>query len=149
MSARVLVLIQQDEEAEMVARLLATLSGFEVDLTTDPAAALNHLPGSGVGVVVLGMDLGGQRGPRVLEAIRSLRDDAATVPVVMVVDEDRAIDRVRAWEAGADAVLVKPFHIDELRSSIDAVMERSHRQRERVRHDGLSAARAAAAQTPR
>src|SRR4051794_33931907 len=140
--AWVLVLLQDDAEAEMVARLLAA-SGYEVDLTTDPAAALNHLPGSGVGVVVLGADLGRTHGSRTLERIRRLTDPIATVPVVLVADHSRPLERLRAWESGADAFLTKPFPFEDLLASIDTVLHRSARQRERVRHDNAAAERAA------
>ena len=140
-----LVLLHEDAEAEMVARLLAA-AGYEVDLTTDPAAALNHLPGSGVAVVVLGLDLGRDHGTRTLEWIRRLKDPMASVPVVLVADHSRAIDRLRAWEAGADAFLTKPFHVDELVSTLATLVRRSPRQRERARHDAAASERAAAAE---
>jgi DNA-binding response OmpR family regulator len=138
---RILVLLHRDDEAEMVARLLASVCGFEVDLTNDPAAALNHLPGSHVDAVVLGMDLGRERGTRVLEGIRRLRVPAASVPVVLVADEDQPMDRLAGWEAGADGILTKPFHIDDLVAALQTAIRRSPRQRERVRHDALAAAR--------
>ena len=140
-SGRVLVLLQRDDESEMVARLLATTCGFEVDLTTDPAAALNHLPGSHINGIVLGMELGRERGTRVLEAIRGLRDPSSSVPVVLVAERDAPADRVAAWEAGADGIVTKPFHINALVEAIRTAMQRSARQRERTRQQAAAEAR--------
>jgi DNA-binding response OmpR family regulator len=138
------VLLQRDDEAEMVARLLAGTFGFEVDLTTDPAAALNHLPGSGVDAVVMGMDLGPERAPRIIERVRRLRDSGASgVPVVVIADEDRRSDRLRTWEAGADGVLTKPVHIDDVVAALRLAMKRSSRQREKARSEAATQERTA------
>jgi two-component system copper resistance phosphate regulon response regulator CusR len=58
-----------------------------------------------------------------LELLRSLRAYSNT-PAIMLSSVDRAEDRVRALEAGADDCLVKPIAFTELIARIDSVARR-------------------------
>ena len=97
MAPSILVLLADDAEAELVARLVAA-AGYEVDLTTDPSAALGHLPSSEVRAVVLGMELGQDRGVRVLQDIRALRGGSASsiMPIVSPRSKVRRALNLRA-----------------------------------------------------
>ncbi len=51
------------------------------------------------------------------------------VPVVMLGARDGELDRVRAFERGADDVLATPFSYRELRLRLEAILRRSSRRR--------------------
>jgi len=61
-----------------------------------------------------------------VEQCRRLREEAGDVPVIVLgPPEADAIDRVRAFESGADDVLGWPFHYEELVARIHAVLRRA------------------------
>lgn len=141
----VLVLVENDDEAEMIGRLLAA-RGMEVDLANDVASVLAHLPGSSVGVVVLSLRLGRDGGLGALAKIRRLEDgSAAATPVVLLADATTSLDRLRAWEGGADAILTKVFAFDDLVAAVNDVTLRSTVDRQRARTAGVEAERRARA----
>ena len=58
------------------------------------------------------------------EALRALREKES-IPVIFVTARDRAGDKVRGLELGADDYVVKPFGADELAARIRAVLRRA------------------------
>jgi two-component system, OmpR family, response regulator len=72
-------------------------------------------------VIVLDLGLGGEGGFDLLRLVRS----ASTVPVIVTTDDYlNEIDRIVAFELGADDYLVKPFGARELLARIRAVLRR-------------------------
>jgi DNA-binding response OmpR family regulator len=59
-----------------------------------------------------------------VDVCRELRR-GSRVPIVMLTRRGELHDRVTGLEAGADYYLVKPFHIEELKAVIEAVLRRS------------------------
>jgi DNA-binding response OmpR family regulator len=71
-----------------------------------------------------------------LDAIRRDRD-VSEVPVLLLTQSDT--NRMYAWESGADAFLVRPFHADDLINEIYAVLTRSTDERDAWREEQLAA----------
>jgi DNA-binding response OmpR family regulator len=71
-----------------------------------------------------------------LDAIRRNRD-IAEIPVLLLTQSDT--NRMYAWESGADAFLVRPFHSDDLINEIYAVLTRSTDERDAWREEQLAA----------
>ena len=60
-----------------------------------------------------------------VDECRRLRDEGHDLPVIVLGGpESDAVDRVRALEDGADDVLARPFHYEELLARIRAVLRR-------------------------
>lgn len=123
MTATVLVVDDDQDIRELVSWKLEA-SGFQVlgeaDGEAGLAAALEVRPD----LVLLDWMM-----PRLtgLEVCRSLREDAATahVPVILLTAKAQEADIQRGFAAGADDYIVKPFSPRELVSRVDAVLARS------------------------
>lgn len=57
--------------------------------------------------------------------IKKLREKDLTYPILILTARDNWQDKVEGLEAGADDYLVKPFHNEELRARINALLRRS------------------------
>ncbi|MDW7746407.1 response regulator transcription factor [Halomonas sp.] len=87
----------------------------------DAARARLSVPGHGVELVLLDLNLPGCSGLAVLEALR--RHDRDT-PVLILTARGAVEDRVRGLDLGADDYLAKPFALDELEARVRALLRR-------------------------
>jgi two-component system, OmpR family, response regulator MprA len=118
------ILVVDDERAvrESLRRALE-LQGYEVELASDGAEALERLNGNGQpDAVVLDILMPGIDG---LEVCRQLRGRGNSVPVLMLTARDAVGDRVAGLDAGADDYLVKPFALEELLARVRALLRRT------------------------
>jgi two-component system OmpR family response regulator len=60
-----------------------------------------------------------------LELCRRLREDGATVPILMLTAKDALQDTIDGLKGGADDYLTKPFAFDELVARIEALLRRT------------------------
>ena len=113
-----------DDEAplrRMVAEFLEE-RGFDCAEARD-AATLRRLAGRRrPDLVVLDVRMPGEDG---LSALRSLRQDGASPPVIMLTGVAEPVDRVVGLELGADDYLAKPVDLRELEARIKAVLRRA------------------------
>jgi two-component system copper resistance phosphate regulon response regulator CusR len=72
-------------------------------------------------VVILDVMLPGRDG---FEILATLRQNGATMPVLLLTARDAIADRVRGLDSGADDYLVKPFAFPELLARIRALVRR-------------------------
>jgi len=118
------ILVVDDERAvrESLRRALE-LQGYEVELASDGAEALEHLWANGqADAVVLDILMPGIDG---LEVCRQIRRRGNNVPVLMLTARDAVGDRVDGLDAGADDYLVKPFALEELLARVRALLRRA------------------------
>ena len=98
--------------------------GMQVEFATDGHAADRCLqPGHGFDAVLLDLQLPGQDGLSVLQALRG-RGDA--VPVLVLTARASVPDRVLGLNMGADDYLPKPFEPRELLARIKAILRRQN-----------------------
>jgi two-component system response regulator MprA len=127
------ILVVDDERAvrESLRRALV-LQGYEVELASDGAAALERLAADGQpDAVVLDILMPGIDG---LEVCRQIRRRGNSVPVLMLTARDAVGDRVEGLDAGADDYLVKPFALEELLARIRALLRRASPAADGVLH---------------
>jgi DNA-binding response OmpR family regulator len=88
--------------------------------------------------IVLDLDAGGiGTSLKVLDLIRSHQDlRVSTARVVLSAASPR--NRSFSFQSGADAFLVRPFHLDELTDQIADVLARVHDERARHRRDEIA-----------
>jgi DNA-binding response OmpR family regulator len=67
-----------------------------------------------------------------LEICKILRKDRRTknIPIIMLASQDQADTKIKAFEAGADDYLIKPFVHEELRARVAAKVRRAQERQE-------------------
>jgi two-component system cell cycle response regulator len=120
MPARVLIV---DDDPTALKELEARLSAeyFDVATATDGSSALAAIAEDTPDIVLLDLKMPDVDGAEVCERLRG-DDITAHVPVVMITVDDRPESRVRALEAGADDLLVKPVDDTLLLARIRALV---------------------------
>lgn len=116
-----IVLIDDDPDIRMLARMAFELDGHDVAAAANGLAGLDllraTLAAGGRPVVVLDVQMPDIDGWEVLARIRA--DPAYDgVPVVMCTVRAGALDRTRGYGQGADAYEAKPFDLDQLLGTV-------------------------------
>jgi two-component system response regulator MprA len=116
------ILIAEDDPA--VASMLETtlvLEGYDTEVVTDGAAAVERLAGAPVDLILLDVMMPGVDGLSVLKRLREEPSwDGTRVIVSTALASDQ--DRWAGWSAGADYYLVKPFDLDHLRAVVQRLV---------------------------
>ncbi len=89
------------------------LNGFTVVMAASGEEALERLPDSSPGVVLLDLKMPGMGG---LCTLKKIRESHPTLPVIIItqVDEDQVMEE--ALGLGAYDYLIKPFKFEQLKS---------------------------------
>ena len=134
---RVLV-IDDDPDVALVARLHLETAGFEVREARTASEGLVHARNDRPDLVVLDWMLPDRDG---MDILRDLRADERTagLPVVMVTARSRPGDQRLAWEAGVAGYVTKPFDGGELVGCVRDVLGASAGAREARRRAALEA----------
>lgn len=117
------VLIVEDEAAlrdSLREDLVA--AGYTVDVAADGEEGLYAALEYPIDVAIV--DLGLPKLPG-LELIRRLRARGKTCGVLVLTARDRWQDKVEGLGAGADDYVAKPFHFEEVRARLGALLRRS------------------------
>ena len=106
--------------------------GYEIVAAETAAEGLRQLGVAFPDVAIVDAALPDASGLDLVAHVRGA-DGVATridpgVPILVLIARDDELDRVRAFERGADDVLVKPPSYRELRCRIDALLRRSDRR---------------------
>ena len=98
-------------------------AGFRITSATSSASALAELYRSPVDLVVAELYMPGNGGA---DLVRAIRSEAAwrDIPVMLITGRSEPNGAVRAYEAGADDVILKPFHFEVLFARIERRLER-------------------------
>lgn len=117
--SRVLVV---DDDPQLVRALAINLRarGYQVDVASDGASALEEAAQMSPDVVIVDLGLPDMDGIQVVRGIRRL----SGVPVVVLSARDASTDKVQALDAGADDYVTKPFGMDELLARLRAALRR-------------------------
>jgi two-component system phosphate regulon response regulator PhoB len=121
--ARVLVVEDERDLQEVIAYNLREV-GHEVMVSGQGLPVVDIVREQRPDILILDLMLPDISG---LEVCRSLKSDAATrpIPVVMVTAKGAEVDRVVGFELGADDYVVKPFSVRELLLRVQAVLRRA------------------------
>ncbi len=121
-SALILV-VDDEEDVRMLLRRNLTAAGFRVLEGRDGETALEVVRAQKPQLVILDLWLPGMSG---LEVCRRLRNESETagVAIIMLTANQNEIDRVLAFELGADDYVTKPFSPRELVLRAQAILRR-------------------------
>ena len=102
-------------------------SGPDLEAARDGESAIRLLGKQGVSVLIVEDQLADMRATDVLKRVRE-RPETRTKPVILVSGRDDEVDRVLAFELGADDFVAKPYSPRELALRLRAVLRRAHAQ---------------------
>jgi len=128
-----------DEDGTVRHALAQALEHHRVSDASNGAQAMAVLSAEPIDVVLLDVTLGGGDGISTLTRIRG-SGAKSKVPVVMLARRAAEIDHMKAYRAGADAYVVRPFDPAELTMVLTEVAARTPAERERRRVAELSRA---------
>jgi len=140
------VLIIDDDAAERSTLVEAALepSGYHVEAAADGASGLAAIRAAAPDVLILDLEMAGLSGHDVLAALNA---QGADIPVILLVDEGREREALRAFRLGARDYVVRPVREAELIQAVERALKEVRLRREREAL--LAEVQAAARQTER
>lgn len=99
-------------------------SGPDLETARDGESAIRLLSKQGVTGLIVEDQLADMRATEVLKRVRE-RPETRTKPVILVSGRDDEVDRVLAFELGADDFVAKPYSPRELALRLRAVLRRA------------------------
>jgi DNA-binding response OmpR family regulator len=121
MSARRILVLDDDPDIRDLLRVLLERAGFSVEEAADGKAGLRVFYATSPHLVLLDVSMPELDGWKTLERIRDLSD----VPVIMLSARSAELEKVRALQAGADDYVTKPFGRQELLARIEGLLRRA------------------------
>ncbi len=119
------VLLIDDSQADLtLLRFAFEVHGHHIELLTASTgdAAMDLLrAGTPTDLIVLDLNMPGMTGFEVLHALKS-HPAWQVIPVLILTTSDRDADIARSYAAQANAVMVKPAHLDDLQKLVDALL---------------------------
>jgi two-component system, OmpR family, phosphate regulon response regulator PhoB len=117
---RVLVI---EDDAEMVGMLRTHLTseGYDVDVASTCAGAIEKATTATPDLVLLDIVLGKEDGREVFRELRLISD----VPTIFLTGRGLETDRIAGLKMGADDYMVKPFSLGEVSARIESVLRRA------------------------
>ena len=120
--ARILIVEPNKTNLSVLARRLSA-AGFRVAMAENGAAAVAELHRVPVDLVLAELNMGPMSGAELARLIRGTaqwRD----LPIMLITGRSAPKGAVLAYEAGADDVILKPFHFEVLFARIDRRIDR-------------------------
>nr|WP_298796667.1 response regulator transcription factor [uncultured Acetobacter sp.] len=113
-----------EDKATSARLLLPTLkkAGLSVDLARSGRNAIEMLRNYDYGIAVIDLSLPDMDGYNVISSLRLLK---ISTPIIILSSLDQPDAKIRAFSAGADDYLTKPFDPAELVARIQAILRRS------------------------
>jgi DNA-binding response OmpR family regulator len=117
---RVLII---EDDAEMVGLLRSHLTseGYDVDVASTCAGAIEKATTASPDLVLLDIVLGKEDGREVFRELRLISD----VPTIFLTGRGLETDRIAGLKMGADDYMVKPFSLGEVSARIESVLRRA------------------------
>jgi DNA-binding response OmpR family regulator len=132
---RILVVEPNRTNLGVLARRL-TEHGYRVTAADSGPAAIAELYRLPIDLVLAELDMPRMSGGELARAIRG-EVQWNDIPVMLITGKSKPKDLVRAYEAGADDVIVKPFHDEVLFARIDRRIDRA-RSVQRLKDDNAT-----------
>ncbi|RZM79517.1 response regulator transcription factor [Leptolyngbya iicbica] len=117
---RILVIEDDRQLTEVLADALSS-DGYMVEVAADGELGWNLITAEPFDLIVLDLTLPKLDG---ISLCQQLREQALTLPVLMLTARDTLDDKIMGLDAGADDYMVKPFEMSELRARVRALLRR-------------------------
>src|SRR3954470_20619143 len=132
---RILVVEPNRTNLGVIARRLSE-AGLRVTTADSGAAAIAELYRFPIDLVLAELDMPRMGGAELARAIRG-EAQWRDIPVMLITGKSKPNDAVRAYEAGADDVILKPFHFEVLVARIERRIVRA-RSFKRLQEDNAT-----------
>jgi len=129
---RILVVEPNRNNLGVLARRLSE-AGYRVTTADNGASAIAELYRLPIDLVLAELDMPRMSGAELARAIRG-EVQWNDIPVMLITGKSKPADAVRAYEAGADDVILKPFHFEVLFARIGRRIDRA-RSVQRLKDD--------------
>ena len=120
---RILVVEPNRTNLGVIARRLAE-AGYRVTTADSGASAIAEIYRLPIDLVLAELNMPGMGGAELARAIRG-EVQWNDIPIMLITGKSEPKGAVRAYEAGADDVILKPFHFEVLVARIGRRMERA------------------------
>jgi two-component system response regulator PhoP len=117
-----ILLVEDDTGLQTSLAEILRDAGYAVDVSGDGIEGLFYGAEYPVDLAIIDLGLPGMPG---LELIRKLREQERQFPILILTARSEWQDKVEGLESGADDYLTKPFHPEELKARVGALLRRS------------------------
>ena len=117
-----ILLVEDDSGLQISLAEVLREAGYAVDVTGDGIEGLFFGQEYPLDLAIIDLGLPGLPG---LDLIRKLREQERQFPILILTARADWQDKVEGLEAGADDYLTKPFHPEELKARVGALLRRS------------------------
>jgi two-component system response regulator PhoP len=117
-----ILLVEDDTGLQASLADILRQAGYAVDVTGDGIEGLFFGEEYPLDLAIIDLGLPGLPG---LDLIRKLREQERQFPILILTARSEWQDKVEGLEAGADDYLTKPFHPEELKARVGALLRRS------------------------
>lgn len=117
-----ILIVEDDQRLQDSVAALLREAGYAVDVSADGTEGLYYGEEYPIDLAVIDLGLPGLSG---LEVIRKLRASERQFPILILTARSDWQDKVEGLEAGADDYLTKPFHPEELKARVSALLRRA------------------------
>jgi len=117
-----ILLIEDDSDLQTSLAEVLRGAGYAVDVSGDGIEGLFYGQEYPLDLAIIDLGLPGLPG---LDVIRKLREQERQFPILILTARADWQDKVEGLEAGADDYLTKPFHPEELKARVGALLRRS------------------------
>ena len=117
-----ILLVEDDTGLQTSLAEILREAGYAVDVSSDGIEGLFFGEEYPVDLAIIDLGLPGLPG---MDLIRKLREQERQFPIMILTARSEWQDKVEGLEAGADDYLTKPFHPEELKARVGALLRRS------------------------
>ena len=130
------ILIVEDEQ-DILELIEYTLSkdNYEVIGCLDTSSVQQILDEEEVDLILMDRNLPAVEGSAFIE---SIRNKGYNQPVIYITAKDSHDDIMQGFDRGADDYITKPFNLDELRARVKAVLKRTQKTIDVLRHRDIT-----------
>jgi len=126
MPIKILVVDDNEMNLKMVSVVMAK-DGYEVTTALNAAEALKSLETSLPNLAILDVMMPDMDGFELCRRLR-IRPDTASIPIIILTALSELDERMKAYEAGADDFIAKPFQPQELSARVKVLLRRTSPQ---------------------
>lgn len=116
-----ILVIDDDPAVQRVLLRMFAANGFDVSIVGDGTLAMDALRKTAPQVVILDLSLPGKSGR---ELCREIKQESATIPIIVLSAACDVLDKVLLLELGADDYVTKPFSPRELLARVRVAARR-------------------------